>query len=121
MSARSRKMPAVSVCHGCCCAKTPDGERDGAAVDRVRLLRRHVDVSIADCLGPCTEKDVLVVRPSPQGRRIGGRPTWLARSGDDETTALVLAWIRAGGPGIAEVPPELADRRFKPPRNAQLP
>lgn len=113
--------PAVSVCHGCCCAKTADGERDGAAVQRARRMRRHVEVTVADCLGPCTEKDVLVVRPSPRGRRAGGRPTWLARSGDDATVDLVLAWIRAGGPGIAHMPPKLADLRFRPPRSAHLP
>lgn len=109
---------AVSVCHGCCCAKTDAGQRDPVAVERAELLARHVPVTVADCLGPCTEKDVLVVRPSPDGRRAGGRPTWLARAGSDSTVELVLAWTAAGGPGLAPIPSALEPHLFTPPRPA---
>lgn len=80
------------------------------------MLRREVNVTVADCLGPCDEKDVMVVRPSKEGRRAGARPVWLAWTGDDDTAATVLDWVRAGGPGVAELPSTLDGNVFTPPR-----
>lgn len=115
-AARASDAGALTVCHGCCCARTPDGRRDPEAVARLAALRREVTVTVADCLGPCDEKDVMVVRPSAAGRRAGGRPVWLAWTGDDDTTAAVLDWVRAGGPGLVDVPAPLEGNVFTPAR-----
>ncbi len=41
---------------------------------------------------------------------------WLAFVNDESATADVAAWIRAGGPGLAPLPPILELHRFTPPR-----
>ncbi|TKK78978.1 hypothetical protein FDA94_36280 [Herbidospora galbida] len=57
-------------------------------------------------------------RHCPQGRRPGrrGRPVWPAFVNDGHATADVADWIRAGGPGLAPLPPILEPHRFGPPR-----
>lgn len=112
--------PALTVCHGCCCARTDDGRRDPAAAGRLRALRREAQVRVADCLGPCEEKDVLVVRPSSVGRRAGAKPVWLAWTGDDDTQAEVVRWVRAGGPGVTDLPATLDAHVFTPARRYRI-
>ncbi|WP_226344259.1 hypothetical protein [Agilicoccus flavus] len=108
---------ALTVCHGCCCARTPDGRRDPAARARLAELSRETTVTVADCLGPCDDRDVVVVRPSARGRSEGARPVWLAWTGDEDTHAEVLGWVRAGGPGVADLPPALEAHVFTPARH----
>lgn len=40
----------------------------------------------------------------PRAGRPHGRPVWLGLVNDDEALADIAAWIRAGGPGLAEPP-----------------
>lgn len=103
----------VVLCRGCCCGDARrDPDTDHAA--QLTWLRRLADTSpdgvavrTSDCLGPCAHANVLVVRPSPAGRRRGGRPVWFAFVGDARLLELVQRWLGAGGPGLAAVPDEL--------------
>ncbi|HWG98903.1 MAG TPA: hypothetical protein VNV66_06180 [Pilimelia sp.] len=110
------------VCRGCCCgdaAKHPD-------VDHADHLRRlsassasaagpPARVRVSDCLGPCTQANVVVVTPAPAARRRGARPVWLGLVNDDGAVELLDSWLRAGGPGAAPLPAPLHLHRFDPP------
>jgi hypothetical protein len=114
----------VTVCRGCCCgaqAKHPD-------VDHARQLTQlrtgvagHGRVRVSDCLDTCERSNVLVVAPSPAGRRAGGRPVWLGEILDPDTTAAVTTWVTAGGPGLTDPPHTLDPHIFNPPRQGRAP
>lgn len=99
-------------CRGCCCGnpvKDPEVDHDG----ELAMLRRiaaasggAVTVRTSDCLGPCADRNVVVVRPSRTGRRAGGRPTWFGRL-DPDRLAVLAQWAAAGGPGLLPVPAPL--------------
>jgi hypothetical protein len=71
---------------------------------------------VADCLNACEHSNVLVVAPSRDGHHAGARPIWLEYVLDDEAISDVLAWVNAGGPGIADPPATLELYTFTPPR-----
>ncbi len=107
----------VRVCRDCCCgteAKHPGVDHDGllarlevGAGARARVLR-------SACLLACDESNVVVVTPSPAGRRAGARPVWLRAVLDDATVDAISTWVRCGGPGVEAVPPALLPRVFAP-------
>lgn len=103
----------VVLCRGCCCgSQRRDPQTDhGAQLAWLRKLpHTHPDgvaARTSECLGPCAQANVLVVRPSPAGRRRGGRPVWFGFVGDSRVLGLVESWLRAGGPGLASIPDEL--------------
>jgi hypothetical protein len=66
------------------------------------------------CLLACDESNVVVVTPSPGGRRAGARPVWLRAVLDETTTDAISEWVRRGGPGVACIPPALVSRVFVP-------
>lgn len=112
----------VTVCRGCCCgtaAKHPQIDHD----DQIDQLRRDLPhsarVRASDCLDACEHSNVIVVTPSPAGRRAGGRPVWLGEVLDPTSTADLTRWATAGGPGLAEPPRTLAVHTFRPPRRAR--
>jgi (2Fe-2S) ferredoxin len=91
------------MCQGCCCGRErPDLLRDFCAArpDTVRL-------QVTGCLDRCDYADVVVVRPSPEGRRHGGRPIWFGFT-DEYAADRLRDWIDAGGPGLADMPADLA-------------
>ena len=105
----------VTVCRGCCCGtvrKHPDVDADG----QLRRLEEFAAVRVVDCLDVCGESNVVVVQPSPAGRRAGGRPAWLGWINDDGAIDLVAEWLDAGGPGLADVPAALDLHSISPPR-----
>jgi hypothetical protein len=97
------------VCRGCCCgtAKIP-GVDHAAQLDRLRRAATTAQVRTSDCLDACDYANVLVVQPSPAGRRAGGRPVWLGLANDLDITADLARWIAADGPGLAD-PPDILD------------
>lgn len=110
------------VCRGCCCgsaSKYPDVDHQWQ-LDRLTAAAAEsggrLAVRTTDCLGPCDQANVLVVQPSGEGRRRGGRATWVGWSGDDGCTDDVLTWVAAGGPGLAEPPATLTLQFIRPPR-----
>ena len=102
------------VCRGCCCGSAKkDSHTDHAG--QLRRLRRFTQaqpalavVRTTDCLGPCEQSNVIVVRPSMAGRRHGGRPVWLGLVRDDGALDLLESWVSAGGPGVAPLPDPLS-------------
>jgi (2Fe-2S) ferredoxin len=75
-------------------------------------------VRTSECLGPCEQADVVVVRPSPDGRRHGGRPVWFGLV-DEYSAERLLEWVAAGGPGLAPIPDLLVLHRIDRPRPAR--
>ncbi|WP_030452453.1 hypothetical protein [Herbidospora cretacea] len=105
----------VTVCRDCCCGsarKVPHLDHD----EQIRLLGEVAEVRVTECLDVCDQANVIVVQPTPEGRAAGGRPVWLAFVNDGHATADVAEWIRAGGPGLAPMPPILELHRFNGPR-----
>lgn len=107
----TKKAPAatcrITVCRGCCCgdpAKVP-GVDHGGQIPRLRAaLDGAAEVRASECLDVCDQANVVVVQPSAAGRAAGGRPVWLGLVNDDEALTDIAAWVRAGGPGLAEPP-----------------
>jgi (2Fe-2S) ferredoxin len=107
------RQTGVVVCRGCCCG---NAERDPGIDHGGQLLRlqrfaqarpAQVLMRTTDCLGPCEQANVVVVRPSAAGRRRGGRPVWLGLVRDEGAVDLIEAWVSAGGPGLAPPPAPL--------------
>ncbi|MFE0517129.1 (2Fe-2S) ferredoxin domain-containing protein, partial [Streptomyces sp. NPDC058964] len=100
----ARRHPCtLVVCRGCCCGDP--GKHPGAdharQLDRLRAAAagHGFQVRTTDCLGPCDQANVVVVRPSAAGRRAGGRPTWVGFVMDDDSTEEIVRWAAAGGGG----------------------
>lgn len=103
---------SVLVCRGCCCG-TDDVER---AEDQVATLRDAVSelpkgrVTLTNCLGPCSERDIVAVRHRDTDRP--GRPlatTWF-RHVDDAAIAALCKWVATGADG--DVPHRLQIHLF---------
>ncbi|MFI1015076.1 (2Fe-2S) ferredoxin domain-containing protein [Streptomyces sp. NPDC020965] len=116
---------SLVVCRGCCCGdarKHPGTDHRG----QLARLRRaaatsggQLEVRTSDCLGPCGQANVIVVQPSTEGRRRGARATWIGWALDDDVLDDLLAWVAAGGPGLAELPATLALQTIEPPGDAR--
>ncbi|SEE37378.1 hypothetical protein SAMN05216532_7974 [Streptomyces sp. 2231.1] len=111
----------VTVCRGCCCgtAKVPGVDHAAQLATLRAELGPVAQVRAVNCLDACEQANVIVVQPSPAGRAAGGRPAWLGLVNDTDATADITAWVRAGGPGIAE-PPDILDLyAFSPSRRVR--
>jgi (2Fe-2S) ferredoxin len=100
----------LRVCRDCCCgtAKHADVDHDAQLGAFERLTNGHAEVIKSACLSVCEESNVVVVVPSTQGRMSGGKPVWFSSVLADVTVARIAAWIREGGPGLADLPADLA-------------
>ncbi|MFB7944709.1 (2Fe-2S) ferredoxin domain-containing protein [Kitasatospora phosalacinea] len=111
----------VSVCRGCCCG-TPKVPRLDHAAQLAELRAGLAEVAAVrpvPCLDACEHANVVVVQPSAEGRRAGGRPVWLGLVNDRDASADITAWIAAGGPGLAEMPAILDLYVFSPSRRVR--
>lgn len=108
----------VSVCRGCCCgtAKVPHLDHAGQLARLRQSLEKIGQVRVTDCLDACERSNVVVVQPSRAGRAAGGRPVWLGLANDPSVAEDIIAWVRAGGPGLADLPDLLDLYAFTPPR-----
>ncbi|MFJ5151790.1 (2Fe-2S) ferredoxin domain-containing protein [Streptomyces sp. NPDC088353] len=104
----------VVVCRDCCCGSPKVTGVDHAA--QTARLRAEVPVRISDCLDVCEQANVIVVQPSAAGRTAGARPVWLGLVNDEDATEDIVAWVRAGGPGVAPLPDILDLYVITPPR-----
>ncbi|MEV8390575.1 MULTISPECIES: (2Fe-2S) ferredoxin domain-containing protein [unclassified Streptomyces] len=129
MSRRSRKAatppgaarPTVTVCRGCCCGtpKVPHLDHAAQLADLRASLADVASVRRTDCLDACEQANVVVIQPSAEGRRAGGRPVWLGLVNDLDAAADITTWVKNGGPGLAD-PPELLDLyAFAPSRRVR--
>ncbi|MFF3557653.1 (2Fe-2S) ferredoxin domain-containing protein [Streptomyces tsukubensis] len=120
-SAPGAVRPTVTVCRGCCCgsAKIPGVDHAAQLRELRAALADKATVRVTDCLDVCEQANVVVVQPSAEGRRAGGRPVWLGLVNDPDATADIAAWVDAGGPGKAD-PPEVLDLyTFSPSRRVR--
>jgi (2Fe-2S) ferredoxin len=105
-------LPRVRVCRDCCCGtahKHPDVDHD-ALFDRLtRATGGAAVVDVSGCLLACEKSNVVVVQPSATARLRGARPVWLREVLDIGTVDAIAAWVRAGGPGVCEVPSTLTE------------
>ncbi|AEV85323.1 hypothetical protein ACWT_4303 [Actinoplanes sp. SE50] len=111
----------VTVCRDCCCGsagKHPTVDHDAqldrlaAALGPAHRVRRSL------CLDVCAQSNVLVVQPTPAARRDGARPVWFGLVLDDVVLDDICGWVRAGGPGRADLSPMLELSVINAPRAA---
>jgi cobaltochelatase CobN len=105
----------IFACVGCCCGhaerggpKTPPGtlKREMRRAFRRSGLDGAVRLAFTDCLGPCSEANVVFLY-------LPGRPLWLRRINSVEPFAELLVWVQAAVAGdAAALPPALATRSF---------
>lgn len=103
----------VVVCRDCCCgtAKLPGVDHEA----QTTRLRQTVPTRVSTCLDACDQANVVVVQPSASARATGAHPVWLGLVNDPDATEDIVAWVRAGGPGLAPMPPILDLYVFDPP------
>ncbi|GGR08590.1 hypothetical protein GCM10010280_65560 [Streptomyces pilosus] len=104
----------IVVCRDCCCGSPKVTGVDHAA--QTERLRAAAPVRVSDCLDVCEHANVIVVQPSAEGRAAGARPVWLGLVNDPDATEDIVAWTRAGGPGVAPRPDILDLYAITPPR-----
>lgn len=130
MSRRSKKAtpgaaaarPTVTVCRGCCCgtpAKVPRLDHEAQLADLRTSLAGVALVRRTDCLDACERANVIVIQPSAEGRQAGGRPVWLGQVNDPGAAADITAWVKNGGPGLADPPVILDLYSFRPSRRVR--
>ncbi|MEU6819162.1 (2Fe-2S) ferredoxin domain-containing protein [Streptomyces atriruber] len=114
--------PTVTVCRGCCCgtsAKVPHLDNEAQLADLRSMLAEVAMVRRTDCLDACERANVIVVQPSAEGRKAGGRPVWLGQVNDPGAAADITTWLRDGGPGLSD-PPDILDLyTFRPSRRVR--
>ncbi len=111
----------VTVCRGCCCG-TPKIPRLDHAAQLAELRASLAEVAAvrpSTCLDACEHANVIVVQPSAEGRRAGGRPVWLGLVNDAAAARDITAWVEAGGPGLADPPAILELYTFTPSRRVR--
>jgi len=114
--------PTVTVCRGCCCgtaAKVPRLDHEAQLADLRTMLAGVALVRRTDCLDACERANVIVIQPSAEGRAVGGRPVWLGQVNDSGAAADITAWVKAGGPGLADAPDILDLYTFNPSRRVR--
>jgi (2Fe-2S) ferredoxin len=100
----------VRVCRDCCCGTA----RKHPGVDHDALLGRlscavagSAVVDVSPCLLACDRSNVVVVSPSRDGRRAGGRAVWFKEVLDELAVDAISGWVVAGGPGLTALPATL--------------
>ncbi|MFI9722708.1 (2Fe-2S) ferredoxin domain-containing protein [Streptomyces sp. NPDC052396] len=113
----------ATVCRGCCCGtpRSPGSTTPPKLAQLRAPLAGQAQVRVVKCLGACEHANLIVVQPSPEGRKAGGRPVRLGLVNDPDATTDIAAWIRDGGPGLAEPPGILGLYAFTPRRIRQFP
>jgi hypothetical protein len=105
----------IAVCAGCCCGhpesggpKTPPRTLKPAIRRRMRsaALDGLARIAFTDCLGPCSEANVLFLF-------LDGRPIWLRRMNMESLYDAFFAWLRVALRDAATaLPSVLAVRSF---------
>ena len=105
----------ILTCVGCCCGHPAHGgalspQRSLKATTR-RLYKAsgldgRVRLAFTDCLGPCSEANVMMLY-------LDSRPLWFRRVNTPELLVALLDYSRAAADGSAPaMPAELAERSF---------
>jgi (2Fe-2S) ferredoxin len=121
-AARTVRGCSVIVCRGCCSGTARKHPGVDHAAQVAALTEGIGDAGLvraSDCLDACERSNVVVVAPSPAARREGARAVWLAGVLHPDTLADIVAWVREGGPGVAEPPVILDLSAFSPSRRSR--
>ena len=108
----------VTVCRDCCCGsrrKHPSVNHDAQLATLRTALEPDHRVRTSLCLDVCSQSNAIVVQPTPAARREGARPVWFGLVLDDAVLNDLVSWVRAGGPGLAPIPPVLELSIIDPP------
>jgi (2Fe-2S) ferredoxin len=114
--------PTVTVCRGCCCGtpqKVPRLDHEAQLTELRTSLTGVAMVRRTDCLDACERANVIVIQPSSEGRKAGGRPVWLGQVNDPAAAADITTWVKNGGPGLADPPGLLDLYMFSPSRRVR--
>jgi cobaltochelatase CobN len=103
-------------CRGCCCGHPESGgPKTAPRALRAELRRAHREAGLegtlrlafSDCLGPCSEANVLFLS-------FGGRSLWFRRMNDRSLCESLLGWVRqAVATPTTPLPPALGVRTFR--------
>ncbi|WP_339136040.1 (2Fe-2S) ferredoxin domain-containing protein [Streptomyces sp. f51] len=100
-------------------AKVPHLDHEAQLTDLRTQLATVAMVRRTDCLDACERANVIVIQPSAEGRKAGGRPVWLGQVNDPGAAVDITAWVKNGGPGLAD-PPDILDLyTFQPSRRVR--
>jgi predicted metal-binding protein len=102
----------ISICKGCCCGRTEKGRPD-VPVDwlkqtwKERKLKKHVQLSISGCLGPCDIANVICIQT-------GQGTEWLGNVTQQDEYAELMGWATACAEEAAlqPLPERLQQKRF---------
>ncbi|MFJ3501653.1 (2Fe-2S) ferredoxin domain-containing protein [Streptomyces sp. NPDC090135] len=97
----------------------PRLDHEAQLTDLRTTLSGIATIRRTDCLDACERANVIVIEPSAEGRKVGGRPVWPGQVNDPGAAADIIAWIRDGGPGVAEPPGVLDLYAFQPSRRVR--
>lgn len=92
---KAQGKPCVWVCRGCCCGT--DRQHPGVPHKRLlKLVRSGAKAAgarfeVTDCLGPCAQGNVVVVR-------LDGQIRWFRRMNDEEITGALVAHLMSRAP-----------------------
>ncbi len=93
------------MCRGCCCgtAKHPEVDHDAhlARVQAAVAGRADTRMKVVDCLGPCSDSNVVLVRQRRRARPPAA--VWLGGLLDDAAIGALSTWIATRGPRPAEL------------------
>ena len=102
----------MRMCRGCCCGtvrKHPDVAHGAIATILEDNIGPESTLVRVDCLWACDLSNVVVVNPAPAAREAGTRPAWVSHVNTPERAQALARWVRDGGPGLADPPPELGE------------
>lgn len=111
----------ITVCRDCCCGtlrKHPDVDHDLLFEQLGVRTSGHAQVRASGCLLACEHSNVVVVLPSPAGRRAGGRAVWLRQVLGLGAVDSIARWVRRGGPGVVDLPEDLEHKQV--PEGSQI-
>jgi cobaltochelatase CobN len=101
----------IFMCFGCCCGHTNNGAARFSRPATRRAfdaagLQGRVRLAFSECLGPCSEANVVFVY-------LQGRPLWFKRINTPDLFLAVLGYVRAAlAAPDTSLPDELMARSF---------
>jgi (2Fe-2S) ferredoxin len=103
------KADRIWVCHGCCCGtmrKHPDVDhRRLRRIIKRRGAEAGCRVTVTDCLGPCGQGNIVVVRR-------GGEIRWFRKMHSRKRTKRLTRFLLDGG-DLTALPPALEALRMR--------
>ena len=110
----ARAIASVLVCNGCCCGHTEKGRPalPKSHVEKLwadRQLARVARLRFVDCLGPCEQANLAVVK-------VAGETVWLAGLSSIAEYEALADWAAQAGAAatLAALPAVLAGRQIPP-------